>query len=70
MGEYIIFPRGQWVRQAVKRVTLKRAVVVHVFSPSTQEAETGKAPEFEASLVYIQSESQDSQDSTESCCLE
>ena len=30
----------------------KPAVVVHVFDHSTQEAETGRSSEFEASLVY------------------
>ena len=34
------------------RNVLWPGVVVHAFSPSTWEAETGKISEFEASLVY------------------
>ena len=42
-----------------RNLTGSRAVVVHTFNLSTQEAETGGVCEFEANLVY-KSEFQDS----------
>jgi hypothetical protein len=48
----------------------RQALVAHTFNPSTWEAEAGGFLEFEASLVYIQREFQDSQGYTEKPCLE
>jgi hypothetical protein len=44
-------------------------MVLHVISPSTQEAEAGRSLEFEASLLVYKIEFQDSQDHTEKHCL-
>jgi hypothetical protein len=50
MGEYVL--PFALLKPSIRNLTLKsRAVVAHVFNPSTQEAEW--VPESEASLVYI-----------------
>jgi hypothetical protein len=46
-----VFTNYLFVRVLISK-TYSRAVVAHAFNPSAWEAEAGKFPEFEASLVY------------------
>ena len=38
--------------RCLKLLKIELGMVVHAFNPSTWEAEAGRSPEFEASLVY------------------
>jgi hypothetical protein len=55
-GLWILWVPGRQdykVRLCLKTTKNRRGIVVHAFNSSTQEAESGRLCEFEASLVYI-----------------